>query len=332
MDLAGVNILITGASGRIGRQLLREFLARGIKPIAHVRAASDTTLIDRLGLEKRPADLRDSTQLERLAQGIHAIVHTAALVDFRGDRLTQFTGINTMAALDLYRAARKVGVRRFVHVSTVAAIGAPPRTARDANGIVQPVDETFEFNLKHLRVPYILTKRAAEEELLTAAAEGGPELIIVNPSIVIDEKSSAYGLGNIERRLRGLLPDVPSVINLVDIRDVSAGIIAALEKGRSGERYILGGDNLTLREAVDIAGPHLRRRPRLVRMPRPLLHAAARLSKAWVALRGGSRLMLYPDLVKMLDYDWAYSSEKAKRELGYRPRPYAETVRDLPVR
>ena len=184
MDITGKKILITGASGSLGKQLIYEFQRQGIKPVAHLRETSEAAYIDSLNLEKRYADLRNKNEIADLVQGIDAVIHTAAWVNFRKDRLTQFTGINTFGAVDLFQAARKAGVTRFVQVSTVAAIGALSRKSRRRQDHLF-VTEDDEFNLGHLTIPYIMTKHAAEEELQDLAAEAGTELIIVNPSIMI---------------------------------------------------------------------------------------------------------------------------------------------------
>ena len=327
MNLQGCRVLVTGASGRLGGRILRELTEHGARPVAHVRASSDTSLIDELGIEKRAADLRNRPEILTLTEGVEAVIHTAALVDFRGDRLTQFTGINTIGALEVYHAARRSGVKRFVQVSSVAAVGAIPRRRRGSQPKV--IDETHEFNLRHLHIPYMVTKRAAEEELTKAAAQGGPELVIVNPSIILAPSITGGQLPSLLQRLNGWLPALPTRINLVDGRDVAAGVAAALGRGHTGERYILGGDTVTLRELAVLAKPYLNKKSRFFPAPRPVLTAAASLWRRLAAINGHSRLSLYPDLVRLSEYDWAFSSQKAERTLGYSYRPLAETLRDL---
>jgi dihydroflavonol-4-reductase len=333
MEINDKKILITGASGSLGKQLIYELLTRGVKPIAHVRESSDTVYIDSQGLEKRIADLRRQDEIEQLVTGIDAVIHTAAWVNFRQDRLTQFTGINTFGAVNIFRAAQRAGVKRFVHVSTVAAVAALPRRC---NGSAPPpdkenlIDEKAAFNLSHLRIPYIMTKRAAEDELLKAAAEGTTELIIVNPSIIVAPSRTGDDRGKATKKIsRLIIPSLPNRVNLVDIRDVASGVIAALERGRPGERYILGGDNISLRDLLLAVSSLLGRVPHLVRIPRPLLTFSARCAVMLAKLSGKSKVSFYPDLIKMLDYDWVYSSSKACRELGYRNRSVHTTLNDL---
>lgn len=324
-------VLVTGASGSLGKQLVYELVRRNIRPIAHVRKNSDTEYVDSIGLEKRYADLRVREELQSLMQGVDKVIHTAAFVNFRRDRLTQFTGINTFGALNLYQCAAASGVKRFVHVSTVAAVGARTRRGNNTKGKEPPsVSEKHTFNLGSLHIPYILSKRAAEEELFRTAAKGGPELVVINPSIIMapsrtrDDRRKAMKLFS-----RPFMPDFPNWINLVDIRDVAPAIVEALEKGNHCERYILAGDNITLRDLVLSVSAILDKVPHLVRPPRPLVDIAARLSLWYSTVIRRGKVSFYPDLVKMVDFDWAFSSMKARRELGFNSRSVHITLQDL---
>jgi dihydroflavonol-4-reductase len=331
MDISDKKILITGASGGLGRQLIHCMTGRGLRPIAHCRTSSDTAYIDKHGLEKRFADLRDTNALREIVQGIDAIIHTAAIVNFRKDRRTHFAAVNVLGAVDLYKAARDAGVQRFVHMSTVGAIGAVPRTG---NGRYRPgkklANEEMEFNLEDLHIPYILTKHAAEVELMAAATEGGPELIIVNPSIMASPSRNG---SDREKALKSfnrvVMPDIPNLLNVVDVRDVAPAVVAALERGKPGNRYILAGDNINGRDFLLAVSEILGKTPHLLRIPRWALNWAARLSLLLGTLRGKARLRFYPDIVKLLDYDWAYSSLKARAELGFRNRSIYYTLEDL---
>ncbi len=334
MNISKSKILVTGASGTLGKQLLYELTRSGCRPVAHVRQDSNTTYIDSLGLEKRVADLRNSDQIAELVQGIDGIIHTAAWVNFRKDRLTQFTGINTFAAIELFKAARKAGVQRFVQVSSIVAVAAVKRGEDEANGgkdAPEKVTEDTPFNLDRLKIPYIMTKRAAEEELLKLCNSADtPELVIVNPSMIVAPSRTGKDREKALRKFsRFIVPNIPNRINLVDLRDVAPAIVKALEKGLSNERYILAGDNITVRELVLTLSSLLGRTPHLFRFPRPILDAAARLSLIWGRLKGRSKISFYPDIVKLLDYDWAYSSMKARRDLDFNNRPVYRTLEDL---
>ena len=321
-------ILITGASGSLGKQLIYELHRRGIRPVAMVRDGSNTTYIDSFGLEKRVADLRNEQQLAKAVVGVDVVIHTAAYVNFRQDRMTQFTGINTFGAINLYRAAAAAGLKRFVQVSSVAAVGGIPRDRKQAKPA--PMTESFSFNLDHLNIPYILTKHAAEVELRKLSQQGGPELVIVNPSIVVAPSRSGDDLGKAEQRFRhAILPRLDNLLNLVDIRDVAPAILSALEHGRGGERYILAGENISAEDLVRRVAAMLGFKPHMVRIPRPLLNRSAQMAVVWNRLTGRRKQSFYPDLVRMLDYDWAWDNSKARSELGFAPRPLDKTLTDI---
>ena len=125
------------------------------------------------------------------------------------------------------------------------------------------------------------------------------------------------------------MPDLPNRVNLVDIRDLAAPIVAALEKGRPGERYILSGDNISARDLMLLISGILGKAPHLVRIPRPMIDFAVRTRQVFDKLRGKGKVSVYPDLARLLDYDWTYSSGKARRELGYTSRPLHITLEDL---
>ena len=332
MNINQQKILVTGASGSIGKQLLYELTQRSVKPIAHVRATSDTRYIDQLGLEKRVADIRIQEQVAEIVKGVDAIIHTVAWVNFRQDKRTQFTGVNTMGALDLYKAAVDAGVKRFVQVSSVATVGARPRMSlNNSQNENLPVDENHKFNLGHLKIPYILTKRAAEDELFKLSQQpDAPELVIVNPSIVLTPSDGRMIREKVNRLMqKPFLPDYPNIINVVDIRDTAKGIVLALEKGKPCERYILGGENVSAHDLVLNLSKLVNHTPNLIKLPRWLVNLTARLNVFYTKLRGRGKLSFYPDLVKFLDYDLAISSAKATQELGYTSRPLQETLKDL---
>ncbi len=324
-------ILITGASGLLGSQLICECLKGNIRPVCLVREGSNCTFIDSHHLEKRYADLRNQEQLVSAFEGIDTVIHTAAIVDFRGDKLTMFTGVNSFGALFCYRAAVASGVRKFLHVSTIAAVGA---VLRKKNNSTLPLNEDAVFNLGELRIPYILSKHQAEEllsqERKSADSGGAPQLITVNPSIIVAPSRHNSDKARINKLMsHSFLPCFPNRVNFVDIRDVAAAILEALAKGRDGERYLLTADNISVPEALDIFSDFSGRSPRRFTPPLSWLHSAAKLAVRFRSRNKGGKLRFYPDIVDMLNYDWTYDNSKARNELGFNPRPVKETLQDL---
>jgi dihydroflavonol-4-reductase len=327
MNLQDQRVLITGATGNLGKQLVYECGRRGITPVAMVRKESNTQYIDSQKIEKRVADIRNQGEIEQVVQGIDVVIHTVAWVNFRQDKLTQFTGINTFGALDLYRACAKAGVKRFVQLSSVVTVGARPRTGETENNLVT---EEWMYNLGHLNVPYVMTKRAADEELRKLASAGGPELVTVCPSITVAPSRTGDDRGKAAKLFsHWILPDLSNVVNLVDLRDVVPAILAAAERGRAGQKYLLTGENVVVRELALAVASKLGSRPHLVRLPRWFYLGAARTAVATNTLLGKNKISFYPDLVRLMDFDWAFSCAKARVELGFSPRPLAATIDDL---
>jgi dihydroflavonol-4-reductase len=325
-------ILITGASGLLGSQLIHECLNKGIRPICLVRENSDCSFIDSHRLEKRYADLRNQERLSESFSGIDAVIHTAAIVDFRGDKLTLFTGINSFGALFCYRAAVSAGAKKFLHVSTIAAVGA---NLRHPNNFPAPLTENATFNLDKLRIPYILSKHQAEQLLFQAHAQSDdseerPKLITVNPSIIVAPSRHGADKSRIDKLMsRAILPNFKTRFNVVDIRDVAQAIIVALEKGEDGERYLLTGDNLSLSEGLKIFSSLTGQTPRQAPLPISILKGVAQIASRLRRKDKGGKLRFYPDIIRMLDYDWVYDNSKAGQRLDFNPRSARETLGDL---
>ena len=278
-----MKVHVTGASGFVGSHVAAALRAHG----ADVRD-------ERVELLDRPA-------LERAFAGCDAVVHVAALYSFDA-RAEELERVNVAGTENVLAACAAGGVRRLVHTSTAGTCGpVPGRAATEEDG--PPEQE--------LAVPYKRTKLAAEERVL-AAARDGLEAVVVNPTAPVgegDRKPTPTGR-MIAGVASGRIPAyVASGLNVVDVRDVARGHVLALERGRAGERYLLGGVNLTLAELfaaiARIAG---RARPR-VRVPYPVTVGAAQLGLA------------NRDEVRLARMPMFFSSAKAERELGYSPGP-----------
>jgi dihydroflavonol-4-reductase len=309
--------LITGASGFVGWHV-----ARGLIEAGHqVRAlARDPKRLRELPeVEAVQGDLRDSESLARAVQGCAVVFHVAA--DYRlwtrePDEMYRSNVDGTRALLE---AARKAGVERVVYTSTVGCIGIP------AGGIG---DESEPITLEEMAGPYKRSKFLAEQVALEFAAGGFP-VVIVNPTAPVgdhDFKPTPTGKIVVDF-LKGKLPAyLDTGLNVVDVRDVARGHLAALERGRPGERYILGSENLTLQqifsELASIAG----RKPPRIRIPYAVAYAAGVVSTA-VANVTGKEPLAPLDGVRMARKKMWVRHDKAARELGYAPGPAAGALR-----
>ena len=278
-----MKVHVTGAGGFVGSHVAAALRAHG----ADVRD-------ERVELLDRPA-------LERAFAGCDAVVHVAALYSFDA-RAEELERVNVAGTENVLAACTAAGVRRLVHTSTAGTCGpVPGRAATEED--VPPEQE--------LAVPYKRTKRAAEERVLGAARDG-LDAVVVNPTAPVgegDRRPTPTGR-MIAGVASGRIPAyVASGLNVVDVRDVARAHVLALERGRAGERYLLGGVNLTLAELfaaiARIAG---RARPR-VKVPYPVTVGAAQLGLA------------NRDEVRLARIPMFFSSAKAERELGYRPGP-----------
>ena len=280
---------VSGASGFIGSHVVRVLRGAGWE------------------VGEEFVDLGDRDGLRRAIDGCDAVFHLAALYAFRGDP-AEFERVNVQGTQNVLDAARAAGVARLVHTSTCATCGpVAGRVATEADG--PPPWE--------LAVPYKATKLAAER-LALSAARADVDVVVVNPTTPVGEgdwvptPTGRMVRGVATGRFRAYLTGTG--VNLVDVRDVARGHLLAWEHGRRGERYLLGGEDLTLRDAFGLIARAAGRRPPRLGVPYGAARAAAAvglLNRHEIAL---ARLPMW------------FSSEKARRELGYDPGPVADAI------
>lgn len=308
MDFEQKPILVTGASGFVGWHVARLLLERGAIVHALVRPGS---AVPGLPVRLFEGDLRDARTVQQAIIGCGAVFHVAA--DYRlwvKDPDAMFE-TNVRGTSQLLELASIEDVERFVYTSTVGCIGIPTEGLGDES---TPVDIHAMYG------PYKQSKYLAEEAVLRIASQGFPA-VIVNPTAPVgvrDAKPTPTGKIIVDF-LRGRMPAyLDTGLNIVDVEDVALGHLLAAEHGRTGERYILGGDNLTLKEILgllsDISG---RPAPRL-EIPYSVAMAFARLGSAWASL-SGKPPRASVDAVRMARKKMFVSSAKAERELGFRP-------------
>jgi dihydroflavonol-4-reductase len=303
-------VLVTGASGFLGWHVARVLLERGHSVRALVRSGS---VVDRLEVERVTGDLRDPASLERAVAGCGLVFHVAA--DYRlwakdpGDLYRS----NVDGTRHLLQAARSAGVERVVYTSTVGCIGIPH------GGIG---NEETPVSLEDMAGDYKRSKFMAEQVALEFARAGLP-VVIVNPTAPIgDHDVKPTPTGKIV--LDFLNGDMPAFIdtglNVVDVRDTAEGHLLACERGRIGERYILGSENLTLAQILQKLARITGRKAPSVRLPYAIAYAAGSASTAWASVTGRPpRVPL--DAVRMARKKMWVTHEKAQRELGFHPGP-----------
>jgi len=313
---------VTGAAGFIGSHVVRLLRARRDRVRILVRDPSRVENIEGLGCEIVQGDLRDSASLVRCIQGCRWVYHVGADYRLWSPNPQEIYASNVAGTRNLLSACCEAGVEKVVYTSTVGTIGLRP------DGV--PTDESTPVSLDDMIGHYKRSKFMAEQVALEFARSGLP-VVIVNPTAPVgygDLKPTPTGKIVLDF-LRGRLPAyVDTGLNIVSVEDVAQGHLLAESKGSIGERYILGGENLTLQEILDILARMCG--SRIPRFPMPWFVAliAGYLNQFFVGtiLRREPPIPL--DGVRMARYKMFVSSAKACRELGYSPKPAEQALRD----
>lgn len=314
-------VLVTGATGFVGWHVARQLLERGERVRALVRdpARSAQALAELAGVETVPGDLRDEHSLASAVNGCGTVYHVAADYRLWAPRPEEMYRSNVDGTRSLLGAARKAGVERCVYTSTVGCIGI----RRGQLG-----SEDTPAGLGEMQGPYKRSKFLAEEVALQFAGEGFP-VVIVNPTAPVgdhDFRPTPTGKIVVDF-LRGAMPAyLDTGLNVVYVGDVAAGHLLACERGRVGERYILGGENLTLQQIFGKLEEVTGMRAPTMRIPYAVAYAAGVASTGWAAMTGKEpRAPL--DGVRMARKKMWVRHDKAARELGYSARPAGEALR-----
>jgi dihydroflavonol-4-reductase len=315
-------VLVTGGSGFVGSAVVRVLVAAGYPVRALVRPSSPRANLAQTQVELVEGDMRDAASMARAMTGIRYVMHVAA--DYRlwaRDR-DEIRRNNVAGTRTIMEAALREGVERIVYTSSVAAL------ALRADGA--SADEVTAQSEASAVGAYKQSKVAAQELVEAMIQQSGLPAIIVNPSTPIgprDIRPTPTGRLIVEAAAGRMPGYVDTGLNLVHVDDVAAGHLAALTRGRIGERYILGGQDVLLADMLrDIARLVGRRGP-LLRFPRRLLFPAAAVAEMW-ATRTGREPFLTRDGLRMAKHRMFFSSAKATRELGFVARPYGEGLVD----
>jgi dihydroflavonol-4-reductase len=313
-----MRVLVTGGTGFLGSHVVRALRSRGEDVRVLARPGRPTATVDGTGAEIAEGDLLDEKSLRQACRGVDALVHCAAHRGNWSRVVDEQRKVNVEGTARLYRAAHDHRLARIVHVSTLGTLGA------DRSGV--PRDETSTCNLHHLALPYVESKHESEQRAFSAAWAGMP-VVVVNPSHLAGPRLDGRLPSPVRKLAGGRMRFVPAGgISVADVADVADGIVAALDRGAAGERYVLGGHNLTQRAFFERLAEAMSVRP-----PGLVLPASA----SWLLARAAAAL----DLVHLSRPPWApevfrvhglyvyADSSKAERALGYRIRPLDEIVR-----
>jgi len=312
---------VTGATGFVGSHVARVLAEQGADLVLLVRPTSDLRNIEGLAGDRVMGDLRDAASIEKAMAGCDVVFHVAA--DYRlwvpsSAQMYQSNVEGTRAVLD---AVRKNGVRRVVYTSSVATMGFT------SDG--RSADESSPVSLEKMIGHYKRSKYMAEE-VAVAAGRSGLDVVIVNPSTPVGErdiKPTPTGRIIFDFLKKKFPAYVDTGLNLVDVTECARGHVQALEKGRSGERYILGGENLTLKQILDKLAAITGLPSPTIKVPYFVALATGVVDEVVTGRIRGREPRATIDSVRMGRKKMFVSSAKAARELGWNPSPVDNALR-----
>jgi dihydroflavonol-4-reductase len=315
-------VLVTGASGFVGSAVARAALAQGFAVRVLVRATSPRKNLEALDAQIAVGDMRDEASMRAALRGVRYLFHVAADYRLWAPNPDDIERANLEGTEATMRAALAEGVERIVYTSSVATLKVTSE-GRSA-------DETAALTPEQAIGVYKRSKVLAERAVERMIADNRLPAVIVNPSTPIgprDVRPTPTGRIIVEAALGKIPAFVDTGLNLVHVDDVAAGHLLALERGRIGERYILGGENLPLQQMLADIAALTGRKPPTISLPRWPLYPIA-FGAECVAKLTKREPFVTVDGLKMAKNKMYFSSAKAQSELGYRARPYREGLRD----
>ena len=310
-----IKVCVTGATGFVGAHVARALDERGDDVKVAYRNPDKLDALKGVKYRKAKADVLDFKALRRAVKGSEVLFHTAGFVG--SWPLEQVWRLNAHGPVVAVEAAAAEGLKRVVVTSTISAIGP-------ANG--RPADERTEYPEDWMRLAYPDSKHEGEFAALEAGERHGIEVVVVNPAYVLGVPVNRAQPGETSTRtvgnyLRGRLPAViDAPMNFVDVEDVATGHLLAADKGKAGERYILGGENFTWPALVDRMADLSEVHTPVLVLPREVAYVA-RVREAL-----GLPSIMSKEGYELMGQEWAFSTRKAERELGYRARTIDETL------
>jgi dihydroflavonol-4-reductase len=319
---SGDRVLVTGATGFIGSAVTRTLLARGLEVVTLVEPQADPANLEGLDVKQLVGDIRSADSVRQSMNGCRAVFHVAALYRFWAREPSSFYAINVVGTRNVLDAAAEADVERLVYTSTVGTLGLEHVTGTGT------ADERSFPDVRHLYGSYKRSKYVAEHEVLRAVAEGLPASLVL-PTFPLgpgDRAPTPTGQLVLDF-LNGRVPGyVDTVLNVAHVDDVAEGHVLALERGRTGRSYIVGGENLTLQELLGQLAW-------LTGLPSPKIKVPRLLSLAVAAVSEtveGTLLRRHPSIpleaARMSTSRMAFDISRARTELGYAPRPATEAL------
>ncbi len=314
-------VLITGATGFVGSAVARALAERGLDLRVVVRPSSPRTNLEGVVCEIVEGDMMDAQSMTRALKDIRYLFHIAADYRLWASDPSEIIRNNLEGTRIVMNAARSAGVERIVYTSSVATLKPDPNSEADENARLAESEAIGAYKR---------SKVAAERLVETMIADEGLPAVIVNPSTPVgprDIRPTPTGRVIVAAAMGRVPAFVDTGLNLVHVDDVALGHVLALERGQIGQSYILGGQNVTLKDILAVVASLAGRRAPRLRLPRTPLFPVAYAAEAAARVTGNEPLIT-ADGLRMAKHHMFFTSLKAERELGYRSRPYALGIAD----
>jgi dihydroflavonol-4-reductase len=307
--------LVTGATGFIGSHVTRLLVERGDDVCVFMRRGSRTRALNDLQVEQVRGDILDRRSVRRAMRGVDRVFHAAGTSDLRAPRATLF-GLAVEGTTIVLEEALRAEVERIVYTSSTAAVGPAPRG--------KSATETSPWIGGRHAIAYLDAMHEAEAAALRLVDRGLP-LVVVNPSLVLGAGDPGRSSTMLVRRflLRQIPAYVEGTLNIVGVQDAARGHLLADERGRIGERYILGNRNFTMTRLFADLGRLSGVQPPTIKLP-----VTVALALAATGQRLGAASMPAPVEVRAASLNWSFSNRKAKRELGWTTSPYDDCLEE----
>lgn len=307
-----MKVLVTGATGFVGQKLVEYLSAQGLDVRVLVRSAAKAKVFDKK-IEVLEGDVTNLDSLVKSTKDIDSVFHLAGVIGYSKAQRAEMERVNVQGTENVIQAIEQNKVRKLLHFSSVVAVGA--------SFTPSPMNEDSDFNLHHLDLGYFETKLAAELKVKEAFKQGRIDTVIVNPSTIYGYGDATKGSRKFQiKAAQGKLPIYPpGGVNVIAVEDICECTLRAWQKGRSGERYILSGENLTLKKLFEMIAQEANVEPPKIPLSKNVLMAAGKIGDLFEKINKKGPLNSENAWTSSL-YHW-FDNSKAKRELQLDPKP-----------
>lgn len=316
-----MKVLVTGADGLLGGNLVRELLARDFEVRVLVHPASRSATLDGLPLDSRRGDLTSAGDVEEAVRGCECVFHVAASTAMWPPRDPKITAVNVGGTANVIESSERCGVRRLVHVGSASSFGYGTREA--------PGDEETPYKYAGFGLAYFDSKLKAQNMVLRRAREGRVDAVVVNPTFMFGPYDSGPSSGKMIVKFASMkLPFYPpGGRNFAHAADVAKGMVAALENGRSGECYIMGNRNMTMQNIFGVIAKVVGVRAPKIEIPAPLMLAAGAAGSVLGEITRRPPEISF-EMARSSCVGAYYSAAKAVRELALPQTPVETAIED----